>query len=95
MSDLRQKNTKGHEPAYPVAALEEFVQDWAAQGMKGPWRYTDRLGLTKREHFAGLALQGFITRGLPIMSTPEIERVSSLSVRYADALLGELEKPNV
>jgi hypothetical protein len=46
-------------------------------------------GLTKREHFAGLAMQGFIAscgnrsvRG----HAPE------LAVEYADALLAELDK---
>ncbi len=48
-------------------------------------------GLTKREYFAGLAMQGWIAcqsesfRG-------EANSVASKAVEYADALLAELEK---
>ena len=47
-------------------------------------------GLTKREHFAGLAMQGLY------MVTPDatisIEESASIAVSMADALLYELEK---
>jgi len=50
-------------------------------------------GLTKREHFAAMAMQG-------ILSNPRWEgkddylayQVASSAVRYADALLAELER---
>lgn len=47
-------------------------------------------GLTKREHFAGMAMQGFISYG----STDKLHgaKLARLSVHYADALLKELEK---
>lgn len=48
-------------------------------------------GLTKREHFAGLALQGFIARA---NGRIEEGNVAECSVRYADALLAELENNN-
>jgi hypothetical protein len=50
-----------------------------------------QVGLTKREYFAGLAMQGWIAcqsenfRG-------EANSVASKAVEYADALLAELEK---
>jgi len=47
-------------------------------------------GLTKREHFAGLAMQGFISAGHGGM--PNASELADYAVRYADALLGELDK---
>ena len=46
-------------------------------------------GLTKREFFAGLALQGLCSD--PDMRDAETE--AALAVRLADALLKELESP--
>ena len=43
-------------------------------------------GLTKREYFAGLAMQGLIAHGYGLIQGPE------LAVEYADALLKELEQ---
>lgn len=43
-------------------------------------------GLTKREYFAGLAMQGISAFNLPYEMTAE------QSVKLADALLAELEK---
>jgi len=56
------------------------------------------LGLTKREHFAGLAMQAFIS-GIISVSRDEYhgwteEDFSSHAVKHADALLAELEKGN-
>ena len=52
-------------------------------------------GLTKREYFAGLAMQGLIANGQ--MSEHLIfwksEESAKISVFFADALLAELEKP--
>ena len=47
-------------------------------------------GLTKREHFAGLAMQGFIAAGAAGM--PNASELSGLAVKYADSLLAELDK---
>ena len=47
-------------------------------------------GLTKREHFAAMAMQGFCALDGPC--TPE--QAAYVAVRYADALLAELESPN-
>ena len=48
------------------------------------------LGLTKREHFAGLAMQGFIASGYYKMNMAV--GISARAVRAADALLAELDK---
>ena len=45
-------------------------------------------GLTKREHFAALAMQGILGAGY----TSHEQSVPSVSVRLADALLKELDK---
>ena len=50
----------------------------------------DYFGLTKREYFVGLALQGYISAGVNGM--PDEKDIVFLSVSIADALLKELEK---
>lgn len=47
------------------------------------------LGLTKRELFAAMAMQGFIASKV---YGGEVEMRASLAVKYADALLKELAK---
>ena len=50
--------------------------------------YGQHYGLTKREHFAAMAMQGLAASG-----NRELSRdVAFLAVAYADALLAELEK---
>ena len=54
-------------------------------------------GLTKREHFAGLAMQGLLESTLfTISETPEYWKNDTIesAVEFADALLAELEKDN-
>jgi hypothetical protein len=48
-------------------------------------------GLTKREYFAGLALQSYINNYFG-GSERDTEHCVKMSVRMADALLAELEK---
>lgn len=50
-----------------------------------------QVGLTKREYFAGLAMQGL--SGHPGTGSWTAERTATVSVMYADALLKELDKP--
>jgi len=49
--------------------------------------YTMSQGLSMRDHFAGLAMQGFIEWG----ATDEVTTAKA-SVRYADALMAELQR---
>lgn len=65
----------GNKPAFYV---EESIS------MQG----NDGHGLTKREYFAGLAMQG-----LAMYTGAEPEGVAKYAVDLADALLAELEKP--
>ena len=46
------------------------------------------LGLTKREHFAGLAMQGFISAGGNYM--PNASEIAELSIKYAEEVLRQL-----
>jgi hypothetical protein len=49
------------------------------------------LGLTKREHFAGLAMQAIIAAGnIGMPSGP----LSAMAVKYAESILAELDKAN-
>lgn len=56
-------------------------------------------GLTKREHFAGLAMQGILTNSLLVNEISDIvsgksilKPVATLALNHADTLLKELEK---
>jgi hypothetical protein len=57
-------------------------------------------GLTKREYFAGLAMQGLLTRvpnrhGYEVdLGVLESKRITSEAIYMADALLAELEAEN-
>lgn len=52
-------------------------------------------GLTKRELFAAMAMQGFISSlTLDVGSIPRMKMVCGVSLRYADALIAELERTN-
>lgn len=59
--------------------------------------YRNGMGLTKREHFAGLAMQGYLSMvawsdGEGGCAIPDHENVARESVLYADALLKKLEQ---
>ena len=72
-------NGNQYEPAMPVdPALADTVGLCPTQS----------LGLTKREHFAGLAMQGFVSAKI----AGPIEEYARHSVLFADALLKELDK---
>lgn len=48
-----------------------------------------RFGLTKRELFAAMAMQGYLANGHNL-DDPSMTRVAALSVKRADALLAAL-----
>jgi hypothetical protein len=50
-------------------------------------------GLTKREYFAGLAMQGMLSSCSNALITENVlKQLPILSVQFADSLLAELEK---
>ena len=71
----------GDMPAMPHTAWDSDVDQLISQ--------CD--GLTKREYFAGLVLQGLAVDPQPDVSLKEY---ASMSVRMADALLAALEEQN-
>jgi hypothetical protein len=48
--------------------------------------------LTKREHFAGLAMQGLCAWGANDFNFDHVERIAKISIAQADALIAELNK---
>ncbi len=68
----------GNQPAAPFSAYEEEVKI----------RPTQHAGFTKREHFAGFAMQGMLAAGVANAESD----VARWSVQQADALLAELAK---
>lgn len=58
-------------------------------------QFEDNKGLTKREYFAGLAMNEFIAHGLKYYGQAHIpfEACAADAVKMADALLKELYKP--
>ena len=75
----------GNMPAMPQTGTEGTEGD-----LNSP-EFWGGVGLTKREHFAGLAMQGFIAGSVP-GDNRTIDEASSLAVKFADALLKELDK---
>ena len=62
--------------------------DMPAMPVSGDMRYdTTYSGLTKREHFAGLAMQGLLAH----YGNADAESCAPCAVALADALLKELE----
>ena len=53
------------------------------------WRRIGDSGLTKREHFAAIAMQGLLAAGSYDKATEK--HTSGVAVRHADALLKALE----
>lgn len=57
-------------------------------------QFEDNKGLTKREYFAGLAMQEFIAYGLKFGPAHIFfEACAADAVKMSDALLAELDKP--
>ena len=86
----------GNVPAMPTkgALNRETDEAWAYQvGEDDEFQF---VGLSKREHFAGLAMQNIINRYNPWeygdFDSSEYEIVAENAVGLADALLKELDK---
>lgn len=71
----------GNEPAAPVVKTTETVERVTA-------KYR---GLSKREHFAGLAMQGILA-GLPQTATYDRHETARIAIAHADALIAELAR---
>lgn len=71
------------EPAFPIAPYNYTL------GNAGIGGFTGAHGLTKREHFAGLAMQALTTNAA--YSITPWEEIAKRSVIVADALLAALK----
>lgn len=79
---------KGDQPIYPVFSSNGAITT-------NPDFLEGNFSLTKREYFAGLAMQGLCSR--IEKESPETllvihENTAKWAVKFADALLSELEK---
>ena len=68
-------------PSAPIAPYQYINEDNSFVNLGAS-------GLTKREHFAGLAMQGLIFHD----GNEDADECASYAIEYADALLKELEK---
>jgi len=75
--------TNGNDPANPTIG-------WELTAHGDPVVITDQYGLTKREYFAAMAIQGLLTSTKYILYP--ITQVAKDAVNYADALIKELNK---
>jgi hypothetical protein len=73
-------------PAMPLTG-DPYI-DIQGHGSRGG-RYEDGMGLTKREHLAGLAMQGLCAHSSDYHRP---EHLAQDAVMHADALLAELER---
>ena len=79
--------TKPNDSAFPMAAGPLLTED----GITRPI-HSEEYGLTKREYFAGLAMQASIIKGKDDdQNFPENE-IALWSIGYADALIAALSK---
>ena len=76
------------DPAFPEINSHEYRSEWNNSPLTRVQSYG---GLTKREWFAGLALQGILSNASGI---GEPEHWARYAVRYGDAILAELDKPS-
>ena len=49
-------------------------------------------GLTKREYFAAMAMQGICASGANDFNTDHVQQIAEIAVKQADALLTALDK---
>lgn len=74
-----------NEPAFPQEMSYYIVEDKPTEG----------LGLSKREYFAGLVLQGLVSmeRTIDLIAkTKDFEGTVEVAIKLADALIAELAK---
>jgi len=75
--------TDGNQLAYPCDG-----------NYAGEARSNNDAGLTKREYFAAMAMEGYLASYAGLKENPVSEIVAGLSVKCADALIAELNKPS-
>lgn len=80
------KVNNGDMPAMPQSGAFSVADDFnSSEDMGG-------VGLSKLEHFAGLAMQGFCSKSQAPDALATVGKVAAVSVEMAKALLAQLEK---
>jgi len=79
----------GDMPAMPVNSEQGSDIDYAA-GSPNKYGMPTGLGLTKREHFAAMAMQGILSDA-EYCRNLESDEIASMAVEQADQLLAALE----
>jgi hypothetical protein len=75
-----------NQPAFPVSYVSTPMGDIYNS-------FGDGLGgVTKREYFAAMAMQGWLASYGGLQTVPDVKMVAAKAVELADALLAELEK---
>lgn len=72
--------------------MENSKQSAFGYGLANNGGFRETKGLTKREYFAGLAMQGMISSTDLNLSKQEANIIAWQSIQFADELLKELEK---
>lgn len=80
--------SNANEPAYPAIETRPAYDD-----ERNLYAETYSVGgLTKREYFAAMAMNGLLAGEYRDTSDRQLETVSVWAVKHADALLAELER---
>jgi len=84
----------GEEPAYPA---QSEIEDVTINGLYHETYKLNHLGLTKREWFAGMAMQGIVNADLIYndngISTGNAKATAIDAITIADEMLAALESP--
>ena len=77
-----------------ITSMNDFISTLNANDIKRKVTNNAASSLTKREHFAGLAMQGWLARcaNVPHSVTLKPCDMAAVAVTMADALLAELDK---
>lgn len=80
-------NERANEPAMPTIGFER--DNYGRVKLEG--KHIQRKGLTIREHFAGLAMQGIVAA----QESTDPPKVAEFALQYADALIAALNQEQV
>lgn len=82
-----------NQPAFPVVMQQVGDDEYRASKPGDPKQFNRPMaGLSKREYFAGLAMQGMAANSHDAMFMMKAAQIATTSVQLADALIAELEK---
>lgn len=81
------------QPINPVQLQQVSADEYRGVRINDPKEYTKQFnGLTKREYFAGLAMQGIDFGDGSAYSDNQIKSACKTAIKFADELLKQLEK---